>query len=472
MTPIEYDGAYNFQVSQSLHENFSYKPRYVPATIYDARVTTNGPLQYLMSAAINLFGLDLGRSIALGTIAGLMAVTIFLYSIHSFFLYCLLLLFWPNFVWIHVNFWGEAFSITTIIAGFIAWERWYSYVIVHKTSERAAHFHFYRSLYLLLNGLAFGFAMSTKLMAAPAILLLLFCLVVYKLSEKQETTHDILDPSLWVHLFLFPCGIAITIFILQFIISILHSGGYPGTIWPTLKIFVLSHVQQAEHTATMLKAMRQVQVDSIPSIIVLILLLLLLRKHIIFILPGIAITGLLFVGNFNIRRIMVLMLPLMLQAVKEICLHNSQKTRNTIANFWPILGSGIILSIGTIACNRPPVLAKIISKFDLEGAPPHQSCYPGKERKNYDMSLIPTLNSLPGPIFTSGWFQFPEISLRTTKVFYDRFAAVNSRLLHSDEVSFILFDSDGPEDKKTEQELCGTILYRDASLVLCQYRHQ
>ncbi len=476
MTPIEYDGAYNFQVAQSLQENFSYQPRYIPTKIYDARVTTNGPLQYFMAGMIRVFGLDLGRSITLGTIAGLMAVIIFIYSRQSFFLYCLLLLFWPNFVWAHINFWGEVFSITMTMAGFIAWERWSSDIKVHKSLQDPALHNPSKTHYLWLSGLAFGVAIATKFMAAPAILLLLFCLVVYTLRDKPWPKDSIGIAHLWMVLFLIPYCIALIVFSLQLSASIIHSGGHLATIWPTLKLFIISHFQQAEYAATTLEPTRwRPQVESIPSLIVLLgMLLLLFRRHIVFLLPAIAIAGLLLAGHFNIRRIMTLMLPIMLLAAKEVHVYcpATRKWHTPFYTLLPIIGSGLILIIGSILCHRPPPLVKIISNFTHEGARTNQSFYPGKSRKDYNISLIPTIEALPGRIFTSGWYQFPEISLRTKTIFYDRFATENTQLLHGGEASFFLFDSAGPKDKTTEHDLCGKVLYRHDSLILCQDRPQ
>lgn len=477
MTPIEYDGAYNFQVAQSLQKKFTYQTRYVPSKVYDDRVTTNGPIQYFMAVMIGIFDLDLGRSIALGTIAGLAAVIFFLYSQQSFYLYCLLLLLWPSFAWTHINFWGELFAIAMTMAALIAWEGWFSEVMIHAPSQGRVLFKLCRSPYFLLSGLFLGMAISTKLMAAPASLLLLFCLVIYKLREKPKSGLRAHDVHLWLLLFILPCSIALVIFGIQFSVSILHSGGHLGTIWPTLKLFIESHFQQAEVAASRLDASRwQPKAESLPSLIVLLALLIyLLRRHVIFLLPGIAIAALLFAGQFKLRRIMTLMLPVMLLAAKEIQASNPVINKSARPAFpdWPLVGVGVILIVGAFFSNQPVPLLKIISQFHCKGAQPNQLFYPGKATKDnlYDPNLIPKIEALPGRIFTSGWYQFPEISLRTQTVFYDRFASENfSLLLPNSSPCFLLFDSEGPRDNTTEQDLCGEILHRRGSLILCQYR--
>jgi len=477
MTGIDFDSAFNFQVAQSLQKNFSYETRYVPSKVYHDKVTTNGPIQYFMAAMIGLFDLDLGRSIALGIIAGMAAVTIFLYSRQSFALYCLLLLFWPSFFVLHTFFLGEVFTNTMIIAGLIAWERWSDEFMRHLPSQDRISC-LWNTPSLWLSSVAFGVAISTKLLAAPVTLLLLFCLAVYKLGGRGRTWPErrTRNDFLWVTWFLLPCSIALVIFGLQFSTSILHSGGHLDTIWPTLKLFVMSHFHQAESAAANTATRWWPTLESIPALIVLLgLLVLLLRKHVIFLLAGIVVAALLFVGRLDLRRLMPLIVPIMLLAAKESHSYSPGTTKLRLIDIHhsPLLAASIILFFGTFLANQPIYLLKRLSQFTLSGVE-HNLLYISKKtaepRKEYDISLISTIKALPGRVFTSGWNQYPEISLRAHTVFYDRFAPENSPLLHNNEPCFLLlFSSEDPTDLSTEHDICGQILYRDNSLILCQY---
>jgi len=129
--------------------------------------------------------------------------------------------------------------------------------------------------------------------------------------------------------------------------------------------------------------------------------------------------------------------------------------------------AGLILISGSLVAHTPLYLLDTLRQFSWSGAPRNIAIV--TKRTTYNDQLIPLLQKLDGPVFTSRWWQFPEISLRTGTAFYDRFAPENSTLLDRRH-GYLLFSSQNAEDLATEKTLCGAILFRDRDLILCQYR--
>ena len=468
MTPIDFDGAMHFQVAESLRDNFTYKSRYEPSTVYYPKITTNGPLQYFMAAMISLFGLDKGRSLALGTVAGMAAGIVFLYSWRSFILYSLLIVFWPMFFAVHTLFLGEVFAISMMMAGFMNWERWSQEV--YRTKPIINNWKIILSSpSLLYSGLFLGIAISTKLFAAPAILLLLFCIAIdqhIRLPGRNYHTVAIIIAI--------PYLLSVVIFIFQLCIATLHSGVDITTSFAILKKFVESHMMQSRiislRNVNYILALRDQWVIVIAY---LAISLFMLRNHTVMTLTVFASVVLTLWFNLNQRRIMPLTVPVMLISMKisyKKPLDNDIDNNNIINRYCLIAVVAIILMLGDVLSLTPITIINKLLNFSLKGASHNVariSRQPGD--RVYNKTLLPLLKSLDGPVFTSGWWQYPEIALRTGMIFYDRFSPANKRLLLNANRSFLLFSSKNQEDRLTERNLCGNILYRDGSLVLCRF---
>ena len=177
--------------------------------------------------------------------------------------------------------------------------------------------------------------------------------------------------------------------------------------------------------------------------------------------------------NLNQRRIMPLTVPFMLISMRIICQESISEDKvklNIINRYYLVAVASIIMMTADVLSSTPITIVNNMLRFSLKGAAHNVARISSKPGDRvYDNTLLPTLTRLTGPVFTSGWWQYPEISLRTGMIFYDRFAQKNRQLLNNTKRSFLLFSSKNQEDHLTERNLCGKILYRDGSLVLCRF---
>jgi len=421
-----------------------------------------------MALFITLFGLDLGRSVGLGLIGGLTALTIYNYSRRSFILYCLLLLFWPVFAWSHTAFGGEIFTIMMVMVGLSLWEKSSNCHPALCGHQPPSSNKTWGNPLLWMAGLAFGAAIATKLVAGAFVPLLLFCQFFHTLHSLPVKT----DKTGYVYWLVIPLLIALLFFIIQFSISIIHSGGHIDTIFPTLKLFVASHLRIAETTKETFDKIYFRESDIPIMAIMALSLYLLIKNNTIFLLHTIILVVLLFYFHLNLRRLLPLTVPLMLMSIKTEDLSHSKTSLHGHYTNLILFSYGIILMAAYFSFNTPIYLIDTLRHFSLTGAPHNMTHITKTQNANqntYDARLISIIKNLEGPVFTSGWWQFPEISLRTGTTFHNRFAIEESQLLHSAKQCFLLFTPKKAEDASTENMLCGKIVFQDGDLVLCEY---
>lgn len=466
MAPVDFDEAINLQVAQSLSEKFSYESKLVPTKIYHDKITTNGPIQYLMALMIRFFGIDVGRAIGLGLLGGLAAVSIYIYSGKSFILYCLLLFSWPVFALAHTRFMGEIFSITMIIVGMSEWHKW--------LDENNQLYLNWRSNRLLFSGIAFGVSISTKLFSAVVLLVLLSSLIL----AKYYTPDKKISIINYFKSIIYPLIIAYIFFFVQISFSIFHSSYEINTIFMTVKQFLLSHKRHVDGllTSNLLQTIKHDHFfplqTSIPAILILMyLLMLLIDFHLIFLIPAIFIVALIFFGHFDFRRLFVLIIPIMLVTFRVIKFNECcDALKKHICNRINMLVLITIIVSALFFGNS--YLLKLLRSFNFYGAP-HNYAYIRKSKNDttapsrYRDELIYLINKLPGPIFVKGFLgQFPEISLRTRTVFYDRDAAENIPLIKATTQGFLMFSA---WDENVTNRNCGEIIYKEWPLVLCKF---
>ncbi len=240
MTPIAFDDAFNFQVSQSLAGKFSYQSKYIPTKIYNGVITTNGPVQYLMAGMIKIFGLDVGRSLTLGAIGAVMVSSVYSYSIRGFIGYCLLIICWPLLAYLNASFLGEILAAAMMISGINHLEQWQEELAnLDASGCKLTSKNIWLKIQLWISGVALGLAVSTKLIALAFSVLVVICLSAAKIQKRKLKKSALL---IYVMPVLF---IAVLFFLLQFSISILHSGGNIYSIWNSMLSFVNDHIHQA-----------------------------------------------------------------------------------------------------------------------------------------------------------------------------------------------------------------------------------
>lgn len=465
MTPIAFDDAFNFQVARSLAEKFSYQSQYVPTEVYYGRITTNGPIQYGMAAMLKLFGLDLGRSLTLGLVGGLMALSVYRFSVHSFILYCLLLLLWPLFALSHAWFCGEILTITMMVTGIHYWEQWRAR-LQSNHDRRLDPFSkaVWSDTYLWVSGIAFGVAIATKLLSILGITLFVFCLSMDTKRFKPTNYKAAIIYALPA------VAIATFFFAMQFSVSVLHSSGNITSILPAIVSFIKAHIWQADLLKTQF-GLREayIQPYEIPIIVVLVLsACMLIRENPTFILLALCLAALILIFHFNQRRMLPLTISTMLLAMRPRRRHTDGDKKISNKIFPALLVcSTVILLVGSVFARPPLYLAEGFKQFSLTGAATN-AAYISQEQGNFPPELLPTLKKLNGPIFTSGWWQFPEISLRAGLAFYNRFADENRGLLTAPGAT-LLFSRKNSEDTASQETMCGKVIFQDRDLVLCEY---
>jgi len=474
MEHITFDDAFNFQVALSLADKFVYSSTYIPQHIYNPDITTNGPLQYFMAMCIKMGGIDVGRAVGLGLVGGLCATVVYCFSRKAFVVYILMFLFWPLFVAINCLFLGEVFEISMILIGLIVWGKWCR-ECVDYSGGNYPHRILWGNKYLWLSSIAFGFAISTKLLAISVVSVFLFLCTMVVIWDKN-TDYVVNRWGQISLLFILPLSFSIVIFIAQFSVSILHSTGQVQTIFPHLWQFVIGHFKQGIHATrvyTISQELNLFQKNLCGILALAVSLVVLLKKHHIFIVLVICFLIFFFLLHFDIRRLSPLIIVSIFIAAKTF---DSQKIIKSQSGFEGFdfactLQIGLFVSLilgGIMASNyKPSFLFSKLASFSLQGVPPNYA-FVTRSQSFYDNSLLGIIRNLDGPIFFTGWWQFPEISLRSGVHFYDRFAEENHNIFQEDRPNYLLFNS--AFEPKIENSMCGIILYKDHNLVLCEHK--
>ena len=134
--PLGFDDAFNLQIAKSLSRSFIYQSTYLPRYIYDARITTNGPIQYLGAGNITLFGDRLGLCVTLMMASSFLMYATYRYSTNAFIALLVLIYSYPPVLSLMNVFFGEIIACGFLILGIDSVKR----ILTHGKSNGAINF--------------------------------------------------------------------------------------------------------------------------------------------------------------------------------------------------------------------------------------------------------------------------------------------------------------------------------------------
>ena len=476
--PLDHDGSFNLQVAKSLANNFVYQSTYYPRYIYDGCVTTNGFIQYLAALDFRLFGDRLGLAITLALITTFPLIACLRYSLKTFAAFVVLMISYPLFVVLMTSFWGEIAALGFLMLGA-------SFTRLKLRNSQSSPGLFSNTVG---SAICYGLAISTKLIVAIALPLILFGL--FYTSRRFDKILFVTAIRNTVSTYL----LSMIVFILVFYVSVFHSEVFLVIFGqsvsdfvsdPGLLKFIEGHFSQArEHIgfSTMLSF------DAFDSGWLLPLffasLALLVYASLGWVPFAISVIILLTIGGLNDRRLFLFIIPgILLAADYTFCEAGRffQAVRKYRYNVVSIVLNIIVLSIWIYALvysDSPAGLAAQLdspftllkTKFD---SAKHSLEQLAQGNNNFvvtqsEIDVAEAIKRANAPVITSGWWQFPALQLFSKTSYYDRMdPSVPSHLQGTHPL--LLIDPANKAWPETSVQMCTRIIIETPDHVLCYY---
>jgi hypothetical protein len=465
-----FDSAYNLQVTESLRTNFIYSSKYHPL-ILNPEITTNGLVQYLTAIFINVLGERIGLSVALGLFSFTMLASVLMYSRTAFLFVSLLFMGWRMMFQLSTQFLGEIFSLAMLIL----------MVSVLKRIGADSSTKIKQETMIALAGIFLALAAQTKLLAGVVGLLIVFGLLI----RPKELGKKSINAS--SKTFLKLAGWASFSFVGFYVFSYTHSVIFASmqsieVDSSNLLMFVLQHIYQG----VVQGAQPQVPFDYLESAVVMISMLitassLLLNRSWSW-LPLVLIAfSYMFTSGANERRVFLFIAVIFILAVGEAKFKRSQSGLVLVRRDWRTksIEKFLLLTLFVLV-----FLQLIFSTYGKSGPISMFSAnFDRVEKLSYSLGqkyLVPNeyqeivrlIGDAPGPILTSGWYQFPEIQLWSGKVFFDRMDSGTPDLLGPHQRMFLLFSPKILAWPTTPMELCGEVIYSSIDLTFCEFNSE
>jgi len=470
-TPLSgYDAAYNMQVAYSLADEFIYAPNY-HKIVYAPEITTNGAIQYLLAAAMSIFGERVGLSLVLAVVVFLLFVGTFALSRSSFIVLTTLFLFWSPFFSLSIQFLGEVFSAACIVFGLF---------FLFREKELPKVRFCFDYLPLITSGIFFSLATQTKLVS----LLVVFPIALGAvLSQSTLGVHSYKTVPLKLLAILLP---SIAFFVIGYVFSAWHSwqsigAGENEFRRSSLTDFLMSHLRQT--TSRENSAPWDYMSDShiiLPIMIAsgaFLVIWSLWWTPLIFV-----VSAYLFTGGANDRRVFLFTLILLIIAASEYGRRSirrmpgsgqdngSKRTRSISALATASITLHLVLAFSSIS-NQEIVFQKTASSISALAKELSTGQFSSKHViPASQASMIQNLKAIEDPILTSGWWQFPEYGIWGELEFHDRMDLDLPERLGSRERLYLLFDESINAWPETSVDLCSREIYRDDTIVLCLFR--
>lgn len=497
-TPLLFDDALNWLVALNLRDHFAYIGRYQPARIYDPAMTTNGPLQYLAAGALAVLPLDDARSLVLAVVAATLCLAVFLLSRWAVLLLITLTFAWPILWYALTLFLGEVTATAMLLFGVTASAAGAAVVRRSGATSMACVWRVsWRTRAFWLAGVLFGVAIATKLLVV--LIVPLICLPVL-------ATGLVTDASPWSGLrrrtLLTATAItgaitlvALVFFTIQAAASVAHSlvalqDGRLGwvevrAVPEALAQFVIGHARVGRQNATTMIAAAPpslLRLFSSPAVALLAAgaaAVLIVRS-----LTYLPLLGLLLVlaatPDANERRLLPLLFVLVFLGAAIVigdsplgavpCWTGAGWRRGRPALVGLALAAGVALAsrVGPTTSTAWAVLAADHATMVQQART--RLDYTHVHASAIDMTrLVEIVQSRDEVIVTSGWWQFPEVAVRSGVTFYDRMALPNQSLRERPGGVLLLFDEALKTWPETDTRLCAGEIYRQGTLVLCRF---
>lgn len=460
--PINADEAYNFQIAKSIATNFCYCTRYHPHRVFPIEESTNGIAQYVAGLFFAITSNPDAVKAATAAAAMLfLGAASLLLDPWLIFLTALLFLVWYGFVYVCVNFLGEPWAIAFCLFGIAA---------LRRCDFSAAMRSLLTSRSFILAIACFAVAAESKLLATLVTVPVTWA-VAYAGYPPAMRGARILRATFLTAV----AGLGTAAGLLLLVgFSVLHSTRSLAlsAVWHTYTGYVFDMLHQGRGQA------RPFDVSHVGAIItqfsspIVVALFVLSAVVLLYVNRGYALLLAVTLAwwlhyGVNERHVVIAVYVMIIlggleanAAIERIC--SSKRVERAKAVLAAAAGTAAIALIVGIAAHGTFY------------APARLRPFPNRERVvltsdgryRYSSALVALLRSRRY-ILTSGWFQFPELTLRENMEFYDRMSAANAGMPR-DQV--LLFFDTGNADlwpTTTVRGNCGRVLHTEGPLVVC-----
>ncbi|MGZ3693098.1 MAG: hypothetical protein ACXWQO_02605 [Bdellovibrionota bacterium] len=447
---FSFDDSLNMQTSVTLAYEFIYRSLYRPAEIYGFSVSTNGPVQYVMATAVKLFGMDTAREVVLNLFFFSFLCALFSVSSLAMMVFSALLLIWPTYLNSTVVFLGEL-----PVLGFCLWGIFF----IEKWKQKRQR----RDIYLA--GILFGFALSTKFITI-FLLPFLMAILIWEGKRLKEIWREL---SICL-------GVALSVFVVGYYFSVLHSfvmlhfwgmaKELDAPYWHGLFDFILQHFLTPRERGQPTWPLSSAFLFS-PWLYVFFLgcAPVAIYKNRAMILLWLLVAVLFAFSGLNERR----MLPFLFFPIFFGCFYFSQlwmNLRYRKGTMAQVLVMAIFVICGLFSFWQSSDLAA--RTFENASYYKPTSAEVIFFRKYGRIAEV--IETAEYPIITGGWWQFPQISLRSGTVFYDRMRPENYAALKKAKKVYLLFREDLARYwPYTTKKLCGHIVFEEKGNTLCEF---
>ncbi|MDE2481730.1 MAG: hypothetical protein KGN02_06035 [bacterium] len=459
--PINGDEAYNMQIAKSLATDFCYCTRYHPIRVFPVEESSNGVMQYV--AATFFATLKRPDLVKLGTVIAamlLLCAAVFALDAWLVLLTAALFVLWPVFTYVAVSVYGEMWAAAFVVLGVVA---------LRRCDLAAPLALLVRSRAMLLAILCFGLAIESKLIAVIAVLPIVWAELYGRLDALP--TRNRIARATAVTAAVGGGTFAVLFSLIAF--SVLHStrSFSIGTAATTFVGFIGDMILQGRGQAAPLLsgAVTFFQTFTSAGVLVLIaaafaLLIYVNRGYVLF--AAVTLAWCLHYGGNERHDFISLFVALMLagEAAHRLLVRESRARTIAFARLASLTSAVLVLVVVGIALlARDTVDAPAaVQRF----AHVHRLIQVADGRYHYTPALVAALRRYRY-VATSGWWQFPELSLRENLEFYDRTNPANADLPR-DQVVLFIDRENHLAPSTTVQANCGPIVYTEGPLVICK----
>lgn len=466
--PLQYDESYNLQVARSLAEHFSYSTLYAPPQILNPAITTNGPAQYI-AALVLLLTHNVILTAIIASALAMLLVALGAYLVRPWLVAVIAILFlrWDVFFYVATNFVGEMWAVGFALLAFVFLRRGLESGTFADKAVRK---------YILGAIAFFGLAISSKLLIAIAILALLVGVLATDGARKHLAGLPLVQYVIIGTTYI--GGSAIAAFVVVMAFSVLHSVRHVSDALALVSLisgfvahhFLIAHTAHAGGSLPLLSRLHDVNA-AVAVLFVAAVGLLTWRNPAYLAIA--AVTLLPFIAyNFSERQLapfIVLTLVFGLEEGRQLCAQIDGRLglqKGVVALATGFVGVLFVALVCHLANIR--FIGTTFEKEARAASTPY-AVSTSRGEYYYHAGLISAIKNQKY-VVTSGWWQFPEISIRWGLQFYDRINAANSSLTGRRDVALLLDNGNRYWPLTSVDANCGKILYTDGPLVLCRYK--
>ena len=459
---IAFNDAWNLEIAQSLSSDFCYCKTYSPRRVFPAEESSNGPLQYVgaffFKVGNNNPDIAMTGTATVGTL--LIVVALFILEPWLVILAAILFLAWPAFDNLSFLFLGEIWAIGFALLGI---------GLLRRTALPGNLLKLLWTSNFILACVCFGLAMESKFLSIGAIAPIVFALAYQKLAR----------PGLWptvLNLIRAAVVSAMTtlgglvVLVLAIAFSVAHSTRSFDVHAMTqasvaFMSFMLSTGQIQSEALTLANLLDRIAHFSSALVVVFFFVssAVLIYRNWTYLVPVAVVLAMwLKVGADENHIVIAFYLIIVLGALESEALVRRLATERglSVANVNAVLAALVLIVIWRTI--PTPIHIFRITPEDRHTVATSLGAY------HYTPMLAKMLRGQKY-VATSGWWEFPELSIREGLRFYDR-TSPSTALLPKDQVA-LLFDKGNKLSPITSVESnCGRIIYEEGPMVLCHAR--